>query len=183
MTRTLDLGIWQCLTLDPLGQYQSVLHVNSLEFSSQSNGTTSDTPRMSLRKLWQKLDWNRQDWTWDLGICHCLTFELLWQIQSVAYVNCIEFSREFNGNMSDSPKVSLKKLDQNWTGIQSVSHVNSLEFSRKSNGTMSVKIRLFLKKIQPKLGWNHGPLNIPWPRCYNQRIIGVKLWHNRSTTV
>ena len=49
-------------------------------------------------------------WTWDVGICHCLTFKPLGQIQSVAHVNSLEFSRESNGTMSDSSRPSLKKL-------------------------------------------------------------------------
>ena len=36
------------LTLEPLDQFQSVLHENNLEFSGQSIGKTSDSPRLFL---------------------------------------------------------------------------------------------------------------------------------------
>ena len=60
-TRTADLCIWQCLTLEPLGQFQSVFHENSLEFSAQSNGKASDSPRVSIKKFWPKIVWNCWD--------------------------------------------------------------------------------------------------------------------------
>ena len=45
------------LTLEPLDQFQSVLHENNLEFSAQSNATISNSPRVSLEKLRPKTVW------------------------------------------------------------------------------------------------------------------------------
>ena len=46
------------LTFEPLDQFQSVLHENNLEFSGQSNGTISNSPRVSLEKLRPKTVWS-----------------------------------------------------------------------------------------------------------------------------
>ena len=101
---TWDLRICHCLTFEPLCQIQSVAHVNSLEFSKESNGTMSESPRVSVKKLWPKLGWNCWDLNlgpWHLPLC---------QIQNVALVNSLEFSRESNGTISNSPRVSLTKI-------------------------------------------------------------------------
>ena len=95
---TADLCSWQCLTLEPLGQFQSVLH--------ESNGKTTHSPKASLKKLQSKIVWNG----WDFGISQCLTLELLGQFRSVLHENSWEFSAQSNGKTSDSPKASLKKL-------------------------------------------------------------------------
>ena len=59
--RAADFGIRQCLTFEPLGQFQSVIHENSLEFSAQSNGKISDSPKASFKKLRPKCALNLWD--------------------------------------------------------------------------------------------------------------------------
>ena len=45
-----------------------------------------------------------------LTFASCLTIEPMDRFQSVLHENNLEFPRESNGEMSDSPRVSLKKL-------------------------------------------------------------------------
>ena len=45
-----------------------------------------------------------------------LTFDPMDRFQSVLHENNIDFSKEYNGEMSDSPRVSLKKLRLKFVG-------------------------------------------------------------------
>ena len=102
-TWTTDLGIWQCLTFEPLGPFQSVLHENNLEFSAQSNGKISDSPRSFLKKFRPKIAWNLQD---SNRRPLYLTVSIFGTIES----NSLELSGQSIGKTSNSSRSFLKKI-------------------------------------------------------------------------
>ena len=68
-TRTANLDICQMCILWTSGQIQSDLHQNCSEFSTESNGTMSDNPRLSPSKPWSTHVWQAGDlnrWPWPL---------------------------------------------------------------------------------------------------------------------
>ena len=73
--------------MEPLDQFWSVIHENSLEFSVQSNGTISNSPRVSLEKLRPKTVWT--DGTQTLTQPN-LTLEPLDQFQTVLHEYSLE---------------------------------------------------------------------------------------------
>ena len=56
------------LTFEPMDRFQSVLHLNCLEFSVQFNGVMCNSPRVSYKNYDQNLIWSEIR-TWDLDVC------------------------------------------------------------------------------------------------------------------